>query len=61
MIWFYDCFVGTLNYVVVQSLEVNVDCEQHIPVNQGQEKNEFLTVAPIDHHIYSARTWARME
>lgn len=26
-----------------------------------QEKNEFLTVAPIDHHIYSARTWARME
>ncbi|PKU34801.1 hypothetical protein llap_14895 [Limosa lapponica baueri] len=48
-----EYFVGTLSYEVVQSLEVSVDYNQHILVNQDQEIIEILTVAPMDHHVYS--------
>ena len=47
--------MGTLSYKVVQSLEVRVDYNQHILVNQDEEISEILTVAPIDHHVHSAR------
>lgn len=31
-----------------------MDYNQHILVNQGQEISKNLTVAPLDHQVYSA-------
>lgn len=50
----YEYFVVALSYEVVQSLEVNVDYNEHILDNQNQEISEIFAVPPMDHHIYSA-------